>query len=58
MENALIPVAIFAFVFVALVVAGFRALAIIEEAKAAKLAERRPVITHYRGPTYSRRDDY
>ena len=48
----------FAFVFVTLTVAGFRALDIIRAAKEAKANERKPEITHYVGPVYDPRDDY
>lgn len=46
--------ATFALVFVALAVAGFRALAVLEEHKAAKLAKRQPKPTPYIGPSFSR----
>lgn len=59
MENMIIPAAVFAFVFVSLVVGGMRVLRMIEERKAKEEAERlermnrRAKRVEYTGPIYS-----
>lgn len=46
--------AIGVFVFVALIVSGWRALAIVDSAKAAAETPARPQIDHYNGPRFNR----